>query len=142
MADYFLEEIDTILAAQTTEAGDGTAYPTYLGHLPDSTVVDDRAVALLLTEGIGDEARVEIENPGLQVIVRGTTLRTESSAYREASATAFAIKNALHEYSGDSSSGGHRYPGIWNESGPFFLGFDESKRPMFSTNFRVMRSRT
>lgn len=97
----FLEEIDAILAANSSKAGAGTSYPTYLGHLPDSTVIGDRAVGLLLAEGFPDGERTGVENPGLQVLVRGTSLRTESSAYAEASATAKAVKDALAGYSGD-----------------------------------------
>ncbi len=147
MADY-LQEVNTIIEAGTTEAGSTDAdWPIYRGFLPDSTVIGDRAVALLHTAGesnIGgtDGARAEIEGPGLQVVVRGLPLNQFSTSYVEAEEIAVAVENALHGFTGNSSTGGRHYVGIWNESGPFFLGLDESKRPLFSTNFRVLRSRT
>lgn len=138
----YLDEIVTIIEAGTTEAGSGSIWPIFTGHLPDSTVIGNRAVALLASPGEGDEERVDIENPGLQVIVRGRSQLQDSSCYQDAAAVAQAVKNALAGFTGESSSGGTHYPGIWNESGPFFIGFDSERRPKFSTNLRVVRSRT
>ena len=80
MAD-FLQEISTIVETGTTEAGSTHAtWPMYRGHLPDSTVVGDRAVALLHAPGLPDvggavsDGRADIERPGLQVVVRGLSL--------------------------------------------------------------------
>lgn len=141
MAD-FLQEINTIIEAGTTEAGSTFSdWPIYRSHLPDSTAIGDRAVALLNSAGEPDLGQPDVEKPGLQVITRGLPLKKFSTAYEEAETVAFAVKNALHGFSGESSSGGTHYVGIWNESGPFFLGFDESKRPLFSNNLLVQRSR-
>ena len=148
MAD-FLQEISTIVETGTTEAGSTHAtWPMYRGHLPDSTVVGDRAVALLHAPGLPDVGgavsggRADIERPGLQVVVRGLSLSQYSSAYVEAETVARSVKNALHGFTGLSSAGGTRYVGIWNEGGPGFIGFDGSMRPMFSTNLRVERSKS
>jgi hypothetical protein len=141
MAD-FLQEINTILIANTSEVGSTTDWPVFRSHLPDDTSIDDRAVALLHTVGGPDEENVEVESPGLQVLVRGQQLNQVATSYTDAENIAFAVKNALRGFSGASSSGGRHVIGLWNESGPFFLGFDERKRPLFSNNFRVMRSRT
>jgi hypothetical protein len=138
----YLDEVATAIEAGTTEAGTGSSYPIFRGHLPDSTVLGDRAVALIMSAGFNDEARVEIDNPGLQVITRGAPINSVSTGYEEAEAVAWLVKNALHEYTGTPESTGLYYVGIWNESGPFFIGFDENYRPMFSNNLRVLRSRT
>lgn len=138
----YLDEVAAIIEAGTTQAGTGSSYPIFRGHMPDSTVLGDRAVAVLLTAGAGDEARVEIDNPGLQVLVRGAPLMQVSTTYEEAEEIAWLVKNALHEYAGTPSSSGRYYVGIWSESGPFFVGFDDGMRPMFSSNMRVLRSRT
>lgn len=142
--DVYLEEIESIVTAASTDVGDGTSFPIFLGHLPDSTTagVPDRAIALVLGFGDGDYGRVEIEQPGLQVIVRGPSITEISTGYEEAYGIAHMVKNALHGYTGAPSTDSKNYVGIWNESGPFFVGFDESMRPNFSNNFRVMRSRT
>lgn len=145
MADAFLEEIEAIIVAGSTLVGDGTSFPVFLGHMPDSTRANmpDRSVALLHNSGGPDYGRVEIERPALQVLTRGASIYDASTAYEEASSLAHDIKNVLHEFTGDSGlSGGKAYVGIWNMSGPFFLGFDDSMRPVFSNNFRILRSRT
>jgi hypothetical protein len=138
----YLDEIAAIIEAGTTDAGTGSSFPIIRGHLPDSTVLGDRMVALVMTPGLADQARVEIESPGLQVLVRGASIQEVSTGYEEADNVAWSVKNALHEYVGTPSSSGKLYVGVWNESGPFFLGFDESFRPRFSNNLRIQRSRT
>lgn len=141
--DHFLEDIEWILVQTSTDDLDLDNFPVYLGHMPDSTVAafTDKAVALLNTLGGADYGRVEIEEPGLQILVRGASIYQQSSGYEEAFSAAHQIKNALHGFSGPTSSG-KNVVGIWNQSGPFFLGFDQEMRPNFSNNFRVMRSRT
>lgn len=139
----FLDEVyDILTSAASSEVGDGQTWPIFLGHLPDSTVLDDRAVALINTPGGGDEGGVEIENPGLQVLVRGLPLTENSTAYEAANQLAHDMKNNLHGFTGSPSSSGHHYVGIWNQSGPFFLGYDKEMRPRFSINLNVLRSRT
>lgn len=139
----YLDEISAIIEANTTAAGSSSNFPIWRGHLPDSTALGSRAVGLLHTEGLGDEARVERSYPGLQVVTRGRSILDTSTAYEEAFAVAEAVRDALHEYTGNSaSSSGHNYIGIWSQNGPFFFGFDEDMRPMFSNNFAVQRSRT
>lgn len=144
----FLQEIATIVQTGTSVAGTTHAtWPMYRGHLPDSTLIGDRAVALLHAPGMGDMGgadadRCDIERPGLQVLVRGLSLSQYSSAYVEAEEVGRAVKNALHGFTGLSSAGGSRYVGIWNEGGPGFIGFDMSMRPMFSANLRVERSKS
>ncbi len=140
MAD-FLQEIQTIVETGTNDAGDGSNFPIIRSHMPDSTSqTDGRTVALMLTAGLPDLGQPNIESPGLQVLVRGLPLNRFSTSYPEAENVAFSVKNALHGFTGLSSVGGRHYIGIWNESGPVFLGFDESKRPLFSINMRVDRS--
>lgn len=147
MADL-LAEINTIIQAGTTQAGSTHAtWPTYGGHLPDSTNIGDRAVALLHGPGQSDlgsdsSGSIWMERPGLQVLVRGLPFNQFSSGYAEAEDLARTVKRALHGFTGLSSAAGHNYVGIWSENGPFFIGFDESKRPLFSANFRIQRSKT
>ena len=144
MADIYLEEIEAIIAAGTTEAGAGTSFPIFLGHMPDSTTagVPDRAVAVLTSFGGPDMERVDIEDPGLQILVRGAAITEVSTGYEEAANVAVEIKNALSGYVGKPVAAGKNYVGIWNQNGPFFIGHDESMRPVFSNNLRVLRSRT
>ncbi len=92
MAD-FLQEIESIIEAGTTEAaGDSTTWPIYRSHLPDSTGIGDRAVALIHTEGgpdIGGTGtdRAEVEEPGVQVVTRGLPQNQFSTTYEESDLT-------------------------------------------------------
>lgn len=144
-----LQEIASIIDAGTTEAGSTHAtWPLWLSHLPDSTGMDDRAVALMENPGLPDlggstdDQGPAIERPSLQVLVRGLPLNQYSTAYEEAMGVARSVRAALHGFTGLSSAGGQRYVGIWHENGPGFIGFDQSKRPLFSANFRVQRSKS
>lgn len=138
----FLDEIAAAVELGSTEAGSGTSFPIFKGTMPDSTVLGDRAVALVLSGGYADDARVTLDRPGLQVLVRGAPVNQVSTSYQEADSVAWSVKNALHSYYGTPESTGLYYVGIWNESGPFFIGYDEVQRPVFSNNLRIMRSRT
>lgn len=113
----------------------------FKGHLPDSTVLGDRAVAVIETLGDGLLGRVDMEMPGLQVVVRGAPQHTVTDAFSSAQSKAMQIHDALHEYSGSSDTTTH-YTGIWCQNGPFFSGFDEGWRPYFTAEFRVMRATT
>ena len=138
----FLEEIKVQLSTNSvaSSSGEGGWYIA-LGQLPDSTAVPDRIVALLQTGGGAPDAATEVDRPGLQVLTRGLSLMNNSTAYEEAEAKAQEVKRTLHAMTPGSLDGRH-YVGIWAEQDPFFAGYDESDRPRFSQNFRVMRSRT
>lgn len=113
----------------------------FLGHMPDSTVVNDKAVALIETPGGGESGRLDMDRRGLQVLVRGSPMTSESSAYEVTEVEALVVREALVGYAGSTGTQGTHYVGIWGESGPFFAGFDASYRPQFSANYRVWRSR-
>ena len=140
MSTPLLSSVSTILQAGATSIG-STAWPLDLGMMPDSTAVQDRAIVLLHEPGFPDAGRVEIERPGLQILVRGDSILSTSGAYQAAETVSWAAKNALHGYTGQSSSGAAWIVGIWAESAGH-IGFDEERRPMFSLNFRIERSRT
>ena len=115
----------------------------YLSHLPDSTGIGrGRAVALLETQGQGTMGRVALEQPGLQVVVRGEAQNQVSTAYPEAEAKIEELVDALHGYAGDSLTDGTHWAGVWCETGPTFEGYDEGWRPYFTARFRVMRQST
>lgn len=115
----------------------------YKGHLPDSTGIGrGRAVALLETAGEGLMGRVDIEQPGLQVIVRGEPQHQTSTSWPEAEAKMTEIVDAVHGYTGSTLTDGTHWVGVWCESGPTFDGFDDGWRPHFSAEFRIMRQTT
>lgn len=138
----FITQMQSVLALGTTEVGTGSSFPVFKGLMPDSTVIDsDRAVALLHTAGEPDDGHDLREHQGLQIITRGAPLNSSSTdAYTEAENAAFASKNAMRGFTGESSAGADHIVGIWNLSGPFFGGYDQSMRPTFSNNLMVQRS--
>lgn len=122
-------------------AGANSPWPIYKSHLPDSTVIGDRAVALIETAGSPEYPRDGVDKNGLQVVVRGAKMSTLSTAYEEAEAEADDIKETLIVYAGSTKTLATHYVGIWNESGPFFAGFDAAWRPQHSANYRAWRAR-
>ena len=123
-------------------AGAHTGWPIYRSHMPDSTAIGDKAVALVNTAGEPEWERVGIEPRGLQVVVRGAAINQTATGYEDAMDEAVLVRDELHGFVGEDPTGTTHYLGIWCENGPFFGGFDQSLRPAFPMNFRVLRSRT
>lgn len=129
------------IAAFGNAAGGNSGWRIYRGHLPDSTVIGDKAVALINTPGEPEWEGAPVEPRGLQIVVRGEAINQTATGYEDAMDEAVRVRDALHEYAGLDPTGATHYPGIWNLSGPFFAGFDEGYRPHLSANFRVLRQR-
>ena len=135
-------EIGARLSTQGVASSSGEGgYYLGLGTLMDSTVLPDRMVAVIQTGGQAPDAATEVDRPGFQIITRGPSMMTESSAYPEAEAKAQAAKVALHGMTPGTLSGRH-YVGIWATQDPFFIGYDDEYRPLFSENFVAQRSST
>ena len=109
--------------------------------LPDSSALQNKIVALIDTPGEAPDPYTELDKPHFQVLVRGDSIATVSSAYSVASAKADEIKRDLHAITPGSLSGRH-YAGIWALQDPFLLEMDKSDRPVLVINFRAFRSRT
>lgn len=69
-----------------------------------------------------------------QVLVRGAV-----GSYVETYSLTADISSVLHEYYGTPSGSSFYYTGIWAAGVPFFIGMDDSNRPLFSINFRIQR---
>jgi hypothetical protein len=137
-----LDEVASRLSSQGVASSSGEdGFYLVRGWLPDSTALPDQMMAVIQTGGQAADAAVEIDRPGLQVLTRGQSLQTTSSAYQEAEAKAQAAKSALHAITPGSLDGRH-YVGIWATQDPFFMGYDSEYRPLFSENFILQRSRT
>lgn len=134
----FLDEIADRIASSTAGS---TNWPVFRGHLPDSTVIDDRAVGLVHTRGKAD-ARLALQTDGLSVFVRGRPVNQTSTGYEEAETHAVAVKNVLRGYAGQSADTNDvHYAGIWCDAAPYFEGFDESWRPVMRMDFHCTRVR-
>lgn len=115
-------------------------------RLPDSTALPDKLVAIIETAGLPSEARTEVDKPGFQLLVRGTSLQRGSSGYSEARSQAQSIKNDLHARGpgalGTTAGSTQYYVGIWAQQDPFLLEYDAQNRPVIACNFLAQRSRT
>lgn len=136
----FLDEIEALIDV-STDVGSGSSWPIYKSHLPDSTVIGDKAIALLETPGEGETGRVDIDKRGLKVLVRGSPMSSESTSYETTEAIAISIRDDMVGYAGSSDTSSHHYVGIWSLDGPTFQGFDASWRPLLAMNFRAWRSK-
>lgn len=142
----FLDEMATLLVGSTVGglpgSTTGTGWTIYKSHLPDSSTIPDKAIGLIETGGQGMMARVDVEQPGLQLVVRGDRMNsTTATPYATAQAKFTQARTALHAYSGSTATSGVHYAGIWCQNAAYF-GEDENKRPQFVANFRVMRQTT
>lgn len=133
-----LDEISTLLTTSTV-AGGATGWLLFKGHMPDSTGIGDKAVAIIQTPGQGRMGRLDIEQPRFQVVVRGAPQNTSTGAYVDAQAKMTQARDALHEYTGSALTSGTHYVGVWCEN-HYYAGMDENLRHQFASNFRVMRS--
>jgi hypothetical protein len=109
--------------------------------LPDSTALADKAVAIIETPGGPPEAATEVDEPHFQILVRGTSINSASTAYQDAKDKAQDVKAALHAITPGTYSGRH-YAGIWAQQDPFLFEYDDNQRPVIVTNYRALRSRT
>ena len=137
-----LDEIGTRLDDQGIASSSGDdGWVLMKSMLPDSSALQNKIVALIETPGEAPDAYTELDKPHFQVLVRGDSIATVSSAYSVASAKADEIKRDLHAITPGSLSGRH-YAGIWALQDPFLLEMDKSDRPVLVINFRAFRSRT
>lgn len=142
----FLDDLEARLKtaglASSTGAG---GWVLVKSQIPDSTALPDNLVAVIETAGFPPDARVEIDRPAFQVLVRGSALQRGSSGYSEAKAQALSIKNDLHARGpgqlGTTGSTGY-YVGVLAMQDPFLLEYDQQNRPIVACNFVAWRSRT
>lgn len=139
-----LDEIGTILSTQSvaSSSGEGVGWYLALSMMPDSTASPDRIVAVIPTPGSPPLAdQVELDEPGVQIRVRGQSYMSASTAFQEAWAKAEDAYAILHGLAPGTYSGRY-YAGVWAEQSPFLLRYDENNRPEVAFNLRVYRSRT
>lgn len=137
-----LDEVGTILSTQSIASSSGeSGWYLALSMMPDSTASPDRIVALIETPGTPPLATVEVDEPGLQVRVRGQSIMSASTAYIEARAKAEDAYQALHGLDPGTYSSRY-YAGVWADQTPYLLQYDDNNRPEIAFNLRVYRSRT
>jgi len=102
-----------------------------LGRLPESG--NDKVIAIKDTGGFPPNPAFLIDNPTVQILIRGN-----KQDYSVTYTLARLIIDALLGLPKQTVNG-TVYIGIWMQSDIIPLGYDESQRPMFSLNFRLVR---
>ena len=77
------------------------------------------------------------ERPGVQIIVRGAR---GGASYETAWNLAESIGRTFHQAEPWTAESGDSYKGCHLASGPFFVAWDEQRRPLFSMNFNLQRA--
>lgn len=141
----FLDEVGALLASSSVGVASSSGMGSYVlikGHLPDSSQLPHRVLALVETPGgAPDAGDTNLDYPGLQVLVRGEPRNQASSCYSDARRKIQDARDTLHRLT-PGSYGGRYYAGMWAQQEPFLLYFDEQARPVFGVNFLALRSRT
>lgn len=133
------EDIKDIMVDSNLAIGDfaaTTGWSIHVTDMPDDDNTPDTCIAVLDTGGPGPDPvpANNIGNPTFQVIVRGAKM-----GYQDAWDKAREILVGLHGKANESWNG-TRYIQILATSDIIPLGYDESRRPLFSINFSVMRT--
>lgn len=143
-----LDEVGGYLGLQAVAGTSaGSSFALTKSWAPDSTSLQDQIVALTQTAGRKPTpGRLELDYPGLQVLVRGNPLTRTASAYSDAEAEMTAVYLALHGYGPGylpSTSGTSRYYVMIEANHlPALLHVDPANRPVLFCNFTATRSRT
>jgi hypothetical protein len=116
-------------------AGVGTVASTSGWSLQVSRepAVPDSVVTIYDTGGFESNAKWLLDNPTVQVRVRGNV-----NAYPAAYAKAQEVKDILLGIQPQTRNGTD-YIGIWQTSDILFLQYDESNRPILVSNWRIVR---
>ena len=143
-----LDEVGGYLALQAVAGTSaGATFSLTKSWLPDSTALQDKVVALTQTPGRKPTPyRLELDYPGIQVLVRGDQISNVSGAYAAAEAEMNSVYLALHGYGPGylpSTSGTSRYYVMIEANHmPSMLHVDPVNRPVLFCNFTATRSRT
>jgi len=120
---------DLLVAAGVGVFASQSGFGIFIGPEPTKpdTVITVREFA-----GPGPMARWRIDFPSIQVMVRGAP-----GGYQAAKAKAQAVLDELHSIPSQDLNG-DRWNSIIATSGPGYLGLDESDRPKFAVNFKLI----
>jgi hypothetical protein len=125
---------DSSIGAGTFKAT--TGWSIHLTEMPDDGNTPDTCIAVLDTGGPRPDPDPDknIGNPTFQILVRGARM-----GYQDAWDKAYEILQSLHGKHGEDWNS-TRYIQIFATSDILRLGYDESRRPLLSINFSVMRT--
>mgnify|MGYP006935473237 CR=1 FL=1 len=131
MTTTLVEDIGTLLK----NAGVASTSGGYRLMYRDLAPVPSQAICVIPSGGQMGQGKVEIDYPGFQVLVRGSSV---ASSGLEAQVQ--AVNATLHLYDGTVNS--RVYVNITRTGDVQYLGRDGNQRPLYSVNFLATRSRT
>jgi hypothetical protein len=121
-----------LLAASSTGLTAGT--DLFYSLEPDGTSVVDKIVTVFDTGGLEPVTYATLLSPNILVRIRG-----DAGEFVEGEALAQVVRNTLHGVA-NTTVGGTRYISIIASTDINFLGYDDNNRPLWSINFRLMRT--
>ena len=120
------ELLKQLLASHVSVSG----WEIHIGIAPDSP---DRVIAIADTIGLDPNPKYLLDYPACQIMVRGA-----SSDYINARQEAKTVVDLLLGITSQDVLGDRLVAVNMNGSGPYFIGRDESMRPLFAINFALI----
>jgi len=123
---------DLLVAAGVGTFAASSGWAIHVGKIPANPGAVDTAIGIIQSGGLAPNPKWLVDYPSIQVMVRGAM-----GGYVSARAKAQAIKDALLGIPSQDSNG-DRLVQINMLGDIASIGFDESNRPLFSINFRLI----
>lgn len=120
---------DLLVAAGVGTFAATTGWGIFISKMPDEP---DSIVSIMETGGFPANPRWLIDYPSVQVMIRG-----DKGGYQAAKAKAVVVRDALLGLPAQVING-DRWDSITDIGGLIELGYDDSNRPKFSTNFSLI----
>lgn len=120
---------DLLVAAGVGTFAATTGWGIFISKMPDEP---DSIVSIMETGGFPANPRWLIDYPSVQVMIRG-----DKGGYQAAKAKALAVRDALLGLPSQVING-DGWDSITDIGGLIELGYDDSNRPKFSTNFSLI----
>lgn len=117
-------------------AGAATGWAIFSGAMSELPQVSKQQISVSLTGGISPNPKLAIDQPTIQIRVRGDKTPT---AYVASFNKARDIREFLLGH-GPVTINTSSYSGIWMISDIGWIGYDENERPNWTLNFRLLRN--
>lgn len=126
------KDLAILLAASSTGLTLGT--DLFYSREPDGASIADKIVTVLDTPGLDPATYTTLLAPNAQVRIRGN-----AGEFDDSFTLAETVRNTLHAVK-NTTVGGTRYIHIIATSDLNWLGYDDNNRPLWTINFRILRT--
>jgi len=128
------QDIKDLLEASSATTGLIFGSTLFVGQEPDGGGVADKVVSIFDTGGGQPDTKRTLKLPTIMIKIRGDVF-----GYQAGYTLAELIVTTLHAVE-NTTVNSTRYIYIIAQSDINFLGYDKSNRPMWTINFRIMRT--